>query len=139
MKFETLLFTDVTVLSELFIGISIIYLVLHCTFVSIQRKYPLIQSSVLYLCVLVLLFSVYLVYNEYLYVLEFSSFNHTFITDYVSFFAKLVIGNLSLFCLLMIHPYLLNQKINNFEYFSYFWPNLPNSLNHHQYLYNYNI
>ena len=31
--------------------------------------------------------------------------------------SKIIIGSLSIFCLLMMQPYILNQKINNFEYF----------------------
>jgi NADH:ubiquinone oxidoreductase subunit 2 (subunit N) len=117
MKIETLLFKEVIIFPELFLGISIIYLVMHCTFLAIQKKYPLIQTSVLYLSVLTIFFSFYLVLNEHLNVLEVSCLNNTFISDYASFSSKLIIGSLSIFCLLMMQPYILNQKINNFEYF----------------------
>jgi len=117
MKIETLLFEEIVIFSELFLGISIIYLVMHCTFLAIKKKYPLIQTSVLYLSVLALLFSVYLVFNEPLSVLESSCLNNSFATDYVGFFSKLVVGSLSIFCLLMMQSYILAQKINNFEYF----------------------
>ena len=112
-----MLFKEIVIFSELFLGISIIYLVMHCTFLAVQNKYPLIQTSVLYLSVLSIFFSVYLVFNEPLNVLELSCLNNTFINDYTSFLSKLVIGNLSVFCLLMMQSYILNQKINNFEYF----------------------
>jgi hypothetical protein len=56
------------------------------------------------------------VLNDGLDVLEQSVLNDTIVNDYVSFFSKLIIGSLSLFCLLMIQPYLINQKINQFEY-----------------------
>lgn len=117
MKIETMLFKEIVIFSELFLGISIIYLVMHCTFLAVQNKYPLIQKSVLYLSVLSIFFSVYLVFNEPLNVLELSCLNNTFINDYTSFLSKLIIGNLSVFCLLMMQSYILNQKINNFEYF----------------------
>jgi len=117
MKIETLLFKEVVIFPELFLGISIIYLVMHCTFLAIQKKYPLIQTSVLYLSVLTIFFSFYLVLNEHLNILEVSCLNNTFISDYASFSSKLIIGSLSIFCLLMMQPYILNQKINNFEYF----------------------
>ena len=116
MRIETLLFKEVVILPELFLGISLIYLVLHCTFLAIKKNYPLIQNSVLYLGILVLFLSCFLVFNESLKVLELSVLNDTIINDYVSFFSKLVIGSLSVFCLLMIQPYLMNQKINQFEY-----------------------
>lgn len=117
MNIETVLFKEIVIFSELFLGISIIYLVLHCTFLSVQKKYPLIQASVLQLSVLVLFFSSYLVFNEHLSVLESSYLNNTFVMDYVSVSSKIIIGSLSIFCLLMMQPYVLNQKINNFEYF----------------------
>jgi NADH-quinone oxidoreductase subunit N len=117
MNIETVLFKEIVIFSELFLGISIIYLVLHCTFLSVQKKYPLIQASVLQLSVLVLFFSSYLVFNEHLSVLESSYLNNTFVMDYVSVSSKIIIGSLSIFCLLMMQPYVLDQKINNFEYF----------------------
>ncbi len=117
MKIETLLFKEIIIFPELFLGISLVYLVLHCTFLAIQKKYPLIQISVLYLSILVIFFSFYLVYNEHLSVLEISCLNDTVIIDYVSYVTKLIIGLLSIFCLLMIQPYILNNRINSFEYF----------------------
>lgn len=116
MRIETLLFKEIVILPELFLGISLVYLVLHCTFLAIRKEYPLIQNSVLYLGILVLFLSCFLVFNDSLEVLELSVLNDTIVSDYVSFFSKLVIGSLSLFCLLMIQPYLANQKINQFEY-----------------------
>jgi len=116
MRFETLLFKEIVILPELFLGISLVYLVLHCTFLAIQKNYPLIQRSILNLGILVLFFLCYLLLNDGLEVLELSSLNNTLINDYVSFSSKLVIGSLSIFCLLMIQPYIINQKINQFEY-----------------------
>lgn len=116
MKIETLIFKDILIFSELFLGIALIYLVIHCTFLAIQKKYPLIQDSVLYLSVLSLFFASYLVFNEHLNVLESSCLNSTFAMDYFSFSSKLIVGSLSVFCLLMMRSYLLTQKINNFEY-----------------------
>lgn len=116
MRIETLLFKEIVILPELFLGISLVYLVLHCTFLAIQKNYLLIQNSVLYLGILVLFLACFLVLNDGLEVLELSFLNDTIIHDYVSFSSKLVIGSLSLFCLLMIQPYLTSQKINHFEY-----------------------
>ena len=77
---------------------------------------PLIQNSVLYLSVLILFLLCYLVFNDSSTVLEISALNNTIVTDYVSSTTKFVTGVLALFCLLMIQPYLANQKINHFEY-----------------------
>jgi len=116
MRIETLLFKEVVILPELFLGISLIYLVLHCTFLAIRKNYPLIQNSVLYLGVLVLSLSCFLILNDGLDVLELSVLNDTIVNDYIGFSSKLIIGSLSLFCLLMMQPYLISQKINQFEY-----------------------
>ena len=116
MNIEILLFKEIVILPELFLGLSLVYLILHCTFLALKKKNLLIQDSVLYLCVLVLLFSCLLVANDSLNVLELSFLNDTIVMDYVSSSTKLVIGSLSLFCLLMIQPYLTSQKINQFEY-----------------------
>ena len=116
MTFDTLLFKEIIIFPELFLGISLIYLVTHCTFLAIQKSYPLIQNSVLYLGVLILFFASYLTFNEYLTILESSVLNNTIINDYVSFASKIIIGSLSIFCLVMMRPYLITQKINQFEY-----------------------
>ena len=36
---------NINILPELFLGISIIYFVLHGTFISMKKNYPLIQNS----------------------------------------------------------------------------------------------
>ena len=112
-----ILFNEVVILPELFLGVSILYLVLHGTFLSVQKNYPLIQESVLYLSVLIVFCSSYLVFNEHLNVLETSYLNNTFMVDFVSVSSKLIIGVLAGVCLLMMKPYIINQQINNFEYF----------------------
>ena len=113
---KTLLFKNVVIFSELFLGISIIYLIIHCTFLSIQKKYPLINRSVLYLSLLVLVFVEYLITNEHLNVLESACLNNTFLLDYTGFSSKIVTLSVSVICLIMLEPYILTQKINNFEY-----------------------
>ena len=120
MNIEILLFKEIVIFPELFLGISLIYLTLHSTFLAIQKKYPLIQNSVLYLSILILIFSSYLVYNEHLSVISISCLNNTYVSDYISFISKIVIGSLSIFCLLMMRSYILKQQINNFEYFLLF-------------------
>ena len=116
MNINTLLFKEVVILPELFLGISLVYLTLHCTFLVIQKKYPLIQDSVLYLSVLVLALVCCLILNDNFNFVETNFLNNTIVNDYLSFSSKLVTGSLSLFCLLMIQPYLSAQKINHFEY-----------------------
>ena len=38
MRIETLLFKEIVILPELFLGLSLVYLVLHCTFLAIKKK-----------------------------------------------------------------------------------------------------
>nr|YP_010377469.1 NADH dehydrogenase subunit 2 [Hemiaulus sinensis]QYB23205.1 NADH dehydrogenase subunit 2 [Hemiaulus sinensis] len=116
MTLNTLLFKEVNILPELFLGISIVYLVLHCTFLSMQKSFPLIQNSVLNLGILVLFFVWFLLINDRLDVLSFGSFNNTIVFDYVSFSSKTIITILSALCLLMMSQYLTDQKLNHFEY-----------------------
>lgn len=117
MNIKTLLFKDIVIFSELFLAISIIYLIIHCTFLTVQKTYPLLQNSILSLSTLSLFFSICLILNEHLNVLELTSLNNTILLDYTAFSSKIIIGSLSLFCLIMMQSYVINQKINNFEYF----------------------
>ena len=116
MIVDTLLFKDINVFPELFLGTSLIYLILHCTFLSVQKSFPLIQSSVVNLALLVLVFTWYLLFNDGLYVLESSIFNDTLVNDYLSFSSQSIVLFLSFFSLLVIQQYLVYQQLNNFEY-----------------------
>ena len=116
MSIETLLFKEISIFPELFLGISLVYLVLHGSFVSMRNEYPLIQTSMVYLGVLVLVLSVLLLLNDQLHVLGLGIFNNTISNDYVSFSSKVITGILSIVCLLMVQSYLISQKINQFEY-----------------------
>lgn len=116
MHIETLLFKEIVILPELFLGLSLVYLILHSTFLALKQKNFLIQDSVLYLCVFTLFLSCILVTNDSLNVLELSFLNDTIVSDFVGSSTKFIIGSLSIFCLLMMQPYLANQKINQFEY-----------------------
>lgn len=116
MIFDSILFKEVSIFPELFLGVAIVYLILHCSFSSIQKSYPLIQTSVLYLAVLILVLGLFLLANDGLDVLEISIFNNTVINDYVSVSSKFIIGVLACGCLLMFNSYLISQRFNQFEY-----------------------
>lgn len=116
MTLETLLFREINIFPELFLGISIVYLTLHSTFISINKHYILIQNSLVSLGVLVLLLVCYLLLNNQLDILNITNLNNTIINDYLSFSSKLIICFLSLSCLIMIQQYLIDQKLNHFEY-----------------------
>jgi NADH-quinone oxidoreductase subunit N len=116
MVIETLIFKEIGLLPELFLGISLIYLTLHGTFLSVSKNYPLLQISNLYLSVLVLSMVCFLLMNDGLEVLDSSIFNNTVVTDYLGYSSKLLLGVSCIFCLLIIQRYVVDQKQNNFEY-----------------------
>jgi len=107
---------NLSVLPELFLGISIIYLLIFGSILSTYKKYPLIQNLVLNLSVLILLFCFFLVLNDKLYIQELTLFNNTIIHDYLSFYSKVLILIFSIICLIMIQNYIKYQKLNQFEY-----------------------
>ena len=116
MAVNTLLFKEVNVFPELFLGLSLIYLLLHCTFLSVQRGFPLIQGSVVNLGLLVIFFTWCLLVNDGLDCLGVSIFNDTLLNDYLSFSSKSIVLVLSFFSLLVIQQYLVYSRLNNFEY-----------------------
>ena len=116
MAIETLIFKEVGLLPELFLGISLIYLVLHGTFLSVSKNYPLLQVSNLYLSILILFMVCFLLSNDGLEVLDYSIFNNTVVNDYLSYSSKFLLGISCIFCLLIIQQYIVDQKLNHFEY-----------------------
>ena len=111
-----LLFKEIQLLPEIFLGISIIYLIIHGTFISVNSKCLLIQNSVLYLSVLIVSLFCFLLINNIVEYNNFQILNSTIIIDYLSFSSKVWIAIMSIFCFLMIQRYISIQKINYFEY-----------------------
>ena len=112
-----ILLKNVVIIPELFLGISIIYLLLFGSIVSTLKNYPLIQNLIVKLSALILFFCTYLIINDNGFLSESNTvFTNTFISDYLSFSSKILIAGFSLICILMIQYYLKDQKINQFEY-----------------------
>jgi len=113
-----ILLKNVVILPELFLGLSIVYLLLYGSIISTTKTYPLIQKLILNISVLVLFCCIFLLYNDQVFFIQKSLvfFNDTIICDYLAFFSKTVIASFSLVCFLMINFYLKDQKINQFEY-----------------------
>jgi NADH-quinone oxidoreductase subunit N len=118
MIIETIKLSEMSVFTEFFLGIAIMYLIMHGLFVSFNSNngFPLIQSSFINLGVLTLFMICILLWNDSLYILKYVSFCNTIVNDYLSFSAKIIIGLSSIVCLLLIKQYLIYQKINSFEY-----------------------
>ena len=111
-----LIFKEIQLLPEIFLGISIIYLTIHGTFSSVNTKYLLIQNSILYLSVLTVALFCYLLVNNSIEYKELQVFNNTITVDFLSFSSKVWIAFMSIFCFLMSQRYITVQKINYFEY-----------------------
>ena len=111
-----LVFKEIQLLPEIFLGISIVYLTIHGTFISVNPKYLLIQNSVLYLSVLIVSVFCFLLWNNAVECSDFQIFNNGIIVDFLSFSCKIWIAAMSIFCFLMIQRYITIQKINYFEY-----------------------
>ena len=116
MTTEILLFKNINILPELFLGISLLYLVLYGTFLSMNKNFPLIVNSCVFLGILILLMTSFLLINDSLDVLESTILNNTINNDFLSLTSKLIISITSSFCLLMMYTHLNHQKINQFEY-----------------------
>ena len=83
-----LIFKEVQLLPEIFLGISIIYLIIHGTFISVNTKYLLVHNSVVYLSILIISMFCYLLLNNVVEFNNFQIFNNTINIDFLGFYAK---------------------------------------------------
>ena len=84
-----LIFKEIQLLPEIFLGISIVYLIIHGTFIATNTQYLLIQNSVLYLSVLIISLFCFLLINNVVESSDFQIFNNTVKVDFLSFFSKI--------------------------------------------------
>jgi len=91
-------------------------LIIHGVLLTASSVYnfPLINKSVSYLSVLILIFTLLLLYNNP--ILFRLIFNNIFIFDDLAFFAKGFIIVCSIACLLMSQDYVDYYRLNSFEY-----------------------
>ena len=118
MIIETIKLNELGVFPELFFGICLIYLFLYGTFTCYNSRFnfPIIQTSMSYLAILVLIMISFLLINDGLNELNYISFNSSIACDYLSFASKLIISLSAIIFLLMVQEHILDQKINHFEY-----------------------
>jgi len=118
MIIETIKLNEMCMFTELFLAISIMYLTLFSLLVAYNSKYgfPLMQSALINLSVLVLLMCCFLLWNDDMLNMRITSFCNSVVSDYLSFFSKFVISLSSAVCLLFIKDYVIAQRINQFEY-----------------------
>ena len=107
-------FKNLSILPELFLSISILFLILYGSIISTKKRYLIIQNSIINLGILILFFLFLLFINDPLYVVDLTQFNNTLINDSLSYFSKLFIITFSIVCIFNIKQNLEFQKINNF-------------------------
>jgi len=111
-------FNDIkTVLPELFFITSILILTIYGSILAVSPnyKYPLLTRNISWLCVLVLGFTFLLTFNNT--VDSSPIFTKTFINDDLSNNSKLIIILSSIACLIISQNYVVNNRINSFEYY----------------------
>lgn len=110
---ETIKLNEMCLFTELFLGLSIMYLTLFSLLVAYnsQYRFPLMQSALINISIMVLLMSCYLLTNENLDTVKFNCFFNSVVFDYLSFFSKFFISFLSAVSLLFIKDYVIAQRI----------------------------
>ena len=105
-----------TVFAEYFIALSIIYILIVVTLITYNSYGLILQKSISECMALILFMACYLMINDDLISLDFLSFNHSIINDYLSFFTKILVCFFSAIYFLFIGDSLKEQKITSFEY-----------------------
>lgn len=105
-----------TIFVEYFIALSIIYVLIVLTLITYGSTSLMVQKSTSECVALILFMSCYLLFNDDLIALDFSSFNHSIINDYFSFVTKMLICFFSGLYFLLVSDFLKEQKLISFEY-----------------------
>lgn len=116
-----------TILPEYFIATSILSMAIFFSVshkMQVQTKktkinfFSLGMPNLNYLAILIIFFYCFLcIKQNFLLLSDIVSFNNTIHNDFISILAKLIIGISSIVYLLFIQQYLMDQKLNNFEYY----------------------
>ena len=118
MDFSNFFINDVKIiLPELFLVTSILSLVIHGVLLTANPKYnyPLINKSISWLSILILLWTLFLLYNN---PINFRIiFNNTFIHDDLTIFSQSTIIISSIACLIISQDYIKNYRLNSYEYY----------------------
>jgi NADH-quinone oxidoreductase subunit N len=105
------------ILPEVFLATSILVVTLHSSLLTTSRHFgfPLLTQSFSKLCILILLLTFLLVNNNPL--MFMLIYQNTFIFDLLTANVKQILLIGTIFCLFISEDIILQQKINNFEYF----------------------
>jgi NADH-quinone oxidoreductase subunit N len=117
MDFSSIFTNDIKIiLPEIFIASSILVLIIHGILLTASSVYnfPLINKSVSYLSILILIFTLLLLWNNS--ICFRAIFNNIFIFDDLAFFSKSFVIASTIACLLMSQDYINFYRLNSFEY-----------------------
>ena len=116
------LLPNIILIPELFLGLSIVYLVFHCLFFGHhhKNKFFLFVKSLIFLISLTSWMTFLILVNQSFGCLLISNFSNSYISDNLSNFSKRVICLLSFLFFLFIEKFVSTQKINSFEYYIIF-------------------
>lgn len=105
--------------TEVFLAISALILITHISIVSYSKLYlsVLTQSSTTTLTIGIVSLSIFLQWNDILLLNKFLDVGENTVTDFLSYYSKLVTLTLALISLLVIQNYLTEYLNNNGEYF----------------------
>ena len=120
MTINTIILKEVGIFTELFLGITLVYIILYGSFLAMINTHPILQSALLKLSFLIIFFCCILLANDKSAVLKVSACNNSIMSDYVTIASKIFIGIFCFLCLLLNQYYIINQKINQFEYIMLF-------------------
>ncbi len=103
---------------ELFLGFSIIIVILYGILLSSNNKknYPLTHASLIYLSILILIFTTILTFNTVNLNSHSVFFNNTVVLDSLSSYSKQFILIISIFYFFILLQYIDKEKVNTFEY-----------------------
>lgn len=105
-----------TVFPEYFVSVSILYVLIVVALITYNVYGLMLQKAMSECMALILFMACYLIVNDDLIALNFSSFNHSIINDYFGFFTKFVICFFSAIYFFIIADTLKEQKLTSFEY-----------------------
>nr|YP_009495480.1 NADH dehydrogenase subunit 2 [Toxarium undulatum]AWQ64127.1 NADH dehydrogenase subunit 2 [Toxarium undulatum] len=114
---QILSLTDFNLFTEFFLGVTLLYSIVFGSLFSRAKKLPLIQNVSVNLNVLILILATWvLVTDRYCFTSNVVSFSCKIVSDECALFFKILILIFSIVCIVITKQYLINQKINNFEY-----------------------
>jgi len=113
---SVVLLESFTVFPEYFVAISAIYILIIIMLITYNQYNLFIQRALSESMAIILIMASYLIINDDLMKIDFSSFNNSLMNDTLGVFAKLIVCLSAAFFFLIIADSLKDQKLTSFEY-----------------------